>query len=135
MAGEGQPRDPAAVLKTMANSKDNRELNSAISKAMREATFPDLRAILCEFMRVAGGAKGIARMLKREYKSAEPGSQLRANILQMILSGAKAITSKETSKDTSLISDADLDRETGELMARVAASGKYGPAEGTNEPS
>lgn len=110
-------------------AKTNRQLEKAITEAMDGAEFPDLKAIICQFMRSCGGAKGVARMLKREYRDAKPGSMIRSMILQMILQGAKSVSQNETSRDTSLISDEDLARETEALIGKVANSGKY-PANG-----
>lgn len=115
------------------NNTEKNQLNASIAKAIKGAEFPDLKAILCQYMRIAGGAAGIAKMLKREYNAAKPGSMLRAMILQMILQGAKALTHKESAKDTSLLTDDDLERETQELLAKAAASGKYGPEPTLND--
>lgn len=93
-------------------------LSKDLAAVLEDAEFPDLKAILCQFMRLSGGANGVARMLKREYKSARPGSTIRAMILQMILQGSKAISAKETTRDNALISDEDLAREMERLVAK-----------------
>lgn len=101
----------------MAKEKDS--LDAAIAETMKDVEFPDLKAILCHFMRKSGGASGVAGMLRREYKAAKEGSMIRAMVLNMILQGAKSVSSKENSRDSSLISDDDIEREAASLLGKV----------------
>lgn len=114
---------------------DKRDMDAAIAEAMKDAEFPDLKAILCEFMSIAGGAKGVARMLKREYLSAKKGSMIRSMILQMILQGAKSVSVKEGARDASLISDDDIDRELKTILNAVPKTGQYGGPTGLQPPA
>lgn len=106
-------------------------LVDAMAEALNNAEMPDLKAIICAFTRKCGGADGIARMLMREYKAAKPGTMIRSMILQMILQGSKAISAKVQSRDESMLSDEDLDREVKVIMENVRKTGKYsGPSDG-----
>ncbi len=106
-------------------------LCDALGGAMHEAIMPDLKAIICAFTRRAGGADGIAKMLLREYRDAKPGTMIRAMVLQMILQGSKAVSAKEQSRDASMISDEDLQKELAAIMGQVPDAGKYaGVADG-----
>lgn len=110
------------------SEKEKGQLERAVAVAMKDAEFPDLKAILCQFLKLTGGAEGVARMLRREYKSAKPGSMIRSMILQMILQGTKAISQKEAARDASLISDADIERELASIMGSIPSAGKYASA-------
>lgn len=79
--------------------------------AISEAELPSLKAVVCQFMRLVGGAEGLAKMLMKEYNQAKAGTMIRSMILQMILQGTKAVAAKEEARDVSMISDADLNRE------------------------
>lgn len=105
--------------------KKTESLISAMADALQDAEMPDLKAIICAFTRRVGGADGIAKMLMREYRAAKDGSMIRTMILQMILQGSKAISAKEQSRDASMVTDADLDKEISKLLsnAKGAASG------------
>lgn len=99
--------------------QDAASLVAAMSDAMAHSEMPDLKAIICAFTRKCGGADGIARMLRREYHAAKPGTMIRSMILQMILQGSKAISAKLQSRDESMISDDDLDKELAVIMANA----------------
>ena len=100
-------------------------LDRAIGAVMRDAEFPDLKAIICSFMRISGGAQGVAKMLKREYRDAKPGSMIRSMILNMILQGAKSVSGREGARDASTISDEDLNKELLKVLNEVPKSGKF----------
>lgn len=89
------------------------------SNVLDNAEFPELKAVVCHFARLCGGAKGVARMLKREYKAAPEGSMLRTMIMQLLVNSIKAVSAKEMAKDVSLISDDDLQAEINKLTAKV----------------
>lgn len=95
------------------------EMAGALVEALAHAEMPDLKAIICAFMRRSGGADGIAKMLMREYRQAKPGTMIRSMILQMILQGSKVISAKEQSRDESMISDADLDKEVQTILKNI----------------
>lgn len=95
---------------------------ASIAEVMQDADFPDLRSIICEFMRISGGAPGVAKMLRREYNKAKSGSMVRSMILQMILQGAKAVASKESGGDTAMMTDADIDRQIDAHVTKAAAA-------------
>lgn len=124
--GEGKPRDPAAVL-LMPNQHETHDpaLAEAMVEALKHAEMPDLKAIICAFMRLAGGAEGIARMLRREYKQAKPGSMIRSLILQMILNGSKAISAKQQSRDESMLTDEDIEKEVRAITDNAQKAGRY----------
>ena len=106
-------------------------LSTELGHAMHDAIMPDLKSIICAFTRRAGGADGIAKMLLREYRDAKPGTMIRAMVLQMILQGSKAVSAKEQSRDASMISDEDLQKELEAIMSQVPNAGKYaGVADG-----
>lgn len=104
-------------------SAEQKELDAKLAEAMKDVEFPDLKAIITQFMRLSGGAAGVARMLKREYRGAKEGSMIRSMILQMILQGAKSVAAKETARDTALISDEDIEQEAATLLGKVKANG------------
>lgn len=110
-----------------AESKE--QLIDSMAEAMQCAEMPDLKAIICAFLRRSGGADGIARMLMKEYNESKSGSMIRSMILQMILQGSKAISSKEQARDASMISDEDLEKELKKIVNSVPKSGKYAGAE------
>lgn len=143
-AGEGEAKaiDPSPVLSTPppeapkkkvrkdkgldtgAEAKWERDdLADEMADAMKHAIMPDLKSIICAFTRLAGGASGVAGMLMREYKDAKPGTMIRSMILQMILQGSKAVAAKESSRDASMISDEDLDKEVKTILGNVRTPG------------
>lgn len=106
---------------------EHRELLKDIAEVMKDADFPDLKSVICEFMRIRGGAPGVARMLSREYNKAKTGSMVRSMILQMILQGAKAVGMKESSKDTGMMSEMDIDRKIQEYVDKAATANARTP--------
>ena len=86
---------------------------------MRDADFPDLKSIICEFMKLSGGAEGVAKMLRREYNRAKSGSMVRSMILQMILQGSKAVAAKQDRTGTDMMSDADIDKAIESKLYKV----------------
>jgi peptide subunit release factor 1 (eRF1) len=99
-------------------------LVSSMADALKDAEMPDLKSIICAFTRRVGGADGVARMLMREYRAAKEGSMIRSMILQMILQGSKVISAKEQSRDASMISDEDVNKE----LNRILDSASHGTA-------
>lgn len=106
---------------------EHKELLANIAEVMKDAEFPDLRAVICEFMKLAGGAAGVAKMLRSEYRKAKSGSMVRSMILQMILQGAKAVAMKENQSDTSLMNETDLDRMIESKMQKAINARTPGP--------
>lgn len=111
--------DTNGLLTKNQKEVEQDQLAVALSGAMRDAIMPDLKSIICAFTRRAGGADGIASMLLKEYRSAKPGTMIRAMVLQMILQGSKAVSAKEQSRDASMISDEDLEKEVAAIMKSV----------------
>lgn len=110
---------------------NSERLVASMAEAMEHAEFPDLKSIICAFTRRVGGADGVAKMLIREYRAAKDGSMIRSMILQMILQGSKVISAKEQSRDASMISDEDLNREMTTLLDNAQKAGRYaGAADG-----
>lgn len=121
-----------SLIKT--NSPDQIELLASITEVMKDADFPDLKSIICEFMRISGGAEGVAKMLKREYNRAKAGSMVRSMILQMILQGAKAVAAKDDRSGTDMMSDEDIEDAIKSKVAKAvsAANGRTpGPSAGS----
>ena len=116
-------------------SAETERLAAEMASAMHDAIMPDLKSIICAFTRRAGGADGIAKMLLREYRDAKPGTMIRAMVLQMILQGSKAVSAKEASRDASMISDEDLEKEVNAIMNSVPRSGKYAGADDGIQPT
>ena len=108
----------------------NENLVEAMAEAISHAEFPDLKSIICAFTRKVGGAEGVARMLLREYRAAKDGSMIRSMILQMILQGSKTISAKEQSRDASMITDEDLEKEMTTLLDNAQKAGKYASGPG-----
>lgn len=129
------PVKPEDREKHLEAKLERDKFDRAVAEVMKDAEFPDLKAILCQFLKLTGGAEGVARMLRREYKAAKPGSMIRSMILQMILQGTKAISIKESARDASLISDADIDRELAGILGGIPNAGKYAGAPAVEVPS
>ncbi len=114
----------------MERTADQVELLASISEVMKDADFPDLKSIICEFMKMAGGAEGVAKMLRREYNRAKSGSMVRSMILQMILQGSKAVAAKNEHQSTDMMSDEDIDRATDETVSTAVSAINARPTPG-----
>ena len=75
--------------------------------------------VLCEeIMNVFGGARGFSNLLMYQFVTSKPGSMNRTKILQMVLAfHQKVMASGKANKDTSLLTDEELDQE---LKSRLA---------------
>lgn len=107
----------------MASEKKNGlpEMREAISSPQARI---DLDAVAQHFSDIAGGPRGLAKLLKTEYDAAEPGSPVRARILNMLMNMLGKLEGRGVD-DLSAMSDADLQKE---LDASLRRMGHVGPA-------
>lgn len=84
------------------------------------ATLPHLSELAEHFIRLQGGPQAVALMLKREWDEANPGSIVRARILEMLLRTWKIAEDKsENLSDLGLLTKQDLDREIEERLREI----------------
>ncbi len=84
------------------------------------ATLPHLSELAEHFIRLQGGPQAVAMMLKKEWDEANPGSIVRARILEMLLRTWKIAEDKtENLSDLGLLTKADLDREIDERLKEI----------------
>lgn len=101
---------------------------------------PSTEAFLDHFFSFAGGPAAVAKMLYTEFQNAPQGSLIRQRILELVMrSMGKADAKGSPLDDTTVLTDADLEREIeqqGQRMAAYYASQRHatgttdGPAPG-----
>lgn len=102
---EQVPRIPGQASK--------RRLPPAIRKAIEgEIKEPQLAELSAHFFHAAGGPKAVAKMLFDEFAHANPGSQIRQRILDMILRVTRFANQQSGPvDDLGILTDEDLERE------------------------
>ena len=109
--------------KTQEKPKGDATANILFGKALISALevteLPDLRSIVCEYFRQEGGTRAFVKKIRDAYRTSTPQSPLRGMILNMILKASAVLTEKEASKDLSLLSDEDIEKELHKALEGV----------------
>ncbi len=95
----------------MAKKANTDAIPAKAFQMLRDAQLPDMKAVAGEFFDLIGGPKAFALMLKEEFDRSPPGGQTRARIMDTVLGTLRAATAKDAPRDSSLLTDEDVDRE------------------------
>lgn len=109
--GLGRPGPTRFLGVNVAKKVPSRLNMSQVKAKLKEAELPDLKAIAGAFSDLVGGPKAIAQMMKDEFDRSHPGSMIRARIIDTFLTTVKAASAKEAPRDSSLLTDEDVERE------------------------
>lgn len=90
----------------------------------------DLDSVAQHFASIAGGARAMAQLLYDEYRAAEPGSPVRARVMEMMMRSLGKLEGKATD-DLGLLTDADLQKLFADTVKRI--SNGFKPASGAAE--
>jgi hypothetical protein len=83
---------------------------------------PSLEAFLDHYFAVAGGPAKVALELRQEYEAAEPGSQIRSRIMELLVRSLKSADGKQGGlDDMGILSDQDIERMLEEREKKLLA--------------
>jgi hypothetical protein len=97
------------------------KLSATVKAAVKgEKIEPQVAELVAEFVRIAGGTKGVAMMLFDAFNAPKTSAMQKHRILQLIIYGMKfANVTRGSGPSLGLVTDEDLEREAGELILKM----------------
>lgn len=105
------------------------KIPSQLMDALRgKISDPQLEEVAAYFFHLEGGSQGVAKLLHDEFHRANPGTLIRARIMDMVLRMLTRIYDAKGAPELGILSDEDLEKQAQRLLSNVTEQAK------TNEP-
>lgn len=107
-----------------SRARRKRKLGATVKAAIRgEVEEPQVAQLISEFTRIAGGIRGVAKMLFDSMNHPGTTAAQKHRILQLVLYGMKFSNTQKGPRDQlGLVSDEDLERLAVSLLDKMKAA-------------